>query len=71
MFGVEAAATELLGTRASDMAPGEAAMLAAVLPNPKRLDARAPSEYVQARRADIERQMRVLDERGHYAGLEW
>ncbi len=71
VFGVEAAAESLLGTRASDLTDVEAARLAAVLPSPKRLRADAPSDYVRTRQAEIETQMRLLEGRGHYAGLVW
>jgi monofunctional biosynthetic peptidoglycan transglycosylase len=39
---------------------GDAATLAAVLPNPQRFSAAAPSRYVQQRRDWILRQMQAL-----------
>src|SRR5690606_16688449 len=71
VFGVEAAATELLGTDAARLTAGEAALLAAVLPSPKRYSAAEPGAYVRGRQAAILGQMRVLEVRGHYRGLEW
>ncbi|HEU4616977.1 MAG TPA: monofunctional biosynthetic peptidoglycan transglycosylase [Gammaproteobacteria bacterium] len=71
VYGVGAAAERLLGTDASQLTPAEAALLAAVLPNPKRLSVTEPSEYVRARQAEIAAQVRLLEERGHYHGLDW
>lgn len=71
IFGVEAAALRFYGTPASQLDAARAATLAAVLPSPKRMDAGTPSEYVRRRRAEILEQMRLLEERGHFAGLRW
>jgi len=71
VFGVEAAAREHFGTTASALSLSESALLAAVLPNPARMSASRPSEYVRERREWIVEQVRLLDERGHYAGIEW
>ena len=49
---------------ASQLTPGEAALLAAVLPNPIRYRADAPSGYVRSRQAWILRQMRQLGGEG-------
>jgi hypothetical protein len=46
-------------------------LLAAVLPSPKRFAAADPSPYVLGRRSEIAEQMRLLENRGHYAGLHW
>ena len=45
--------------------------LAAVLPNPQRLLAARPSEYVRERQSWIASQVRLLESRGHYRGLAW
>ena len=71
IFGVGAAAERLLGVPASGLSRVDAALLAAVLPSPKRLLAQEPSAYVRARQAAILRQMELLGRRGHYAGLAW
>jgi monofunctional biosynthetic peptidoglycan transglycosylase len=71
VFGVEAAARKFFGTSAAKLSAQQAALLAAVLPNPKRLSAARPSDYVRERQRWIAGQMRVLDTRGHYRGLEW
>ena len=59
-WGVQAAAREFFGKDAARLTRREAATLAAVLPNPKRLRAERPSAYVQRRRDAIMAQMRAL-----------
>jgi len=71
IFGVEAAALAYYGIPATRLTPSQAATLAAVLPSPKRMDAADPSDYVDARRREILEQTRLLEERGHYRGLDW
>ena len=60
VFGVEAAAQRYFHKPASRLSISEAALLAAVLPNPLRFRASAPSGYVRSRQAWIMRQMRQL-----------
>ncbi|MDD5035744.1 MAG: monofunctional biosynthetic peptidoglycan transglycosylase [Methylococcaceae bacterium] len=60
IYGVEAASREFFGKPARLMTPAEAALLAAVLPNPLRLRADRPSAYVFKRQAWILKQMRQL-----------
>ncbi|MCX8984707.1 monofunctional biosynthetic peptidoglycan transglycosylase [Citrobacter portucalensis] len=60
IFGVEAAAQRYFHKPASQLSLSEAALLAAVLPNPLRFKANAPSGYVRNRQAWIMRQMRQL-----------
>lgn len=60
VFGVEAAAQRYFHKPASRLSLSEAALLAAVLPNPLRFKANAPSDYVRSRQAWIMRQMRQL-----------
>ncbi|MFW0767922.1 monofunctional biosynthetic peptidoglycan transglycosylase [Trabulsiella odontotermitis] len=60
VFGVEAAAQRYFHKPASRLTISEAALLAAVLPNPLRFKASAPSGYVRSRQAWILRQMRQL-----------
>ena len=60
VFGVEAAAQRYFHKPASRLSRSEAALLAAVLPNPLRFKANAPSGYVRSRQAWIMRQMRQL-----------
>jgi monofunctional biosynthetic peptidoglycan transglycosylase len=71
VFGVEAAAEEFFGTSAAALSVSQAALLAAVLPNPQRLNAARPTDYVRERQKWIAGQVRLLEERGHYRGLAW
>lgn len=60
IFGVEAASQRYFHKPASKLTMAEAALLAAVLPNPVRFRADAPSGYVRSRQAWIMRQMHQL-----------
>lgn len=60
IYGVEAAAQMFFHKAAARLNSEEAARLAAVLPNPKRLHVDDPSRYVQKRKAWIQGQMRIL-----------
>ncbi|MGL5699734.1 MAG: monofunctional biosynthetic peptidoglycan transglycosylase [Kluyvera sp.] len=60
VFGVEAASQRYFHKPASQLTMVEAALLAAVLLNPLRFKANAPSGYVRSRQAWILRQMRQL-----------
>ena len=71
VFGVEAAAREYFGKSAASLRVSEAALLAAVLPNPQRLLVARPSGYVRERQDWIAEQMRLLESRGHYRGIDW
>jgi monofunctional glycosyltransferase len=53
VFGVEAAARHYFGVSAADLSPGQAARLAAVLPDPKGRSASEPSRFVRDRAASI------------------
>lgn len=60
IYGAEAAARTFFGKAAKRLTPSEAALLAAVLPNPHKFHAKAPSEYTRGRQAWILGQMRQL-----------
>lgn len=60
VYGAEAAAQQYFGRPAAMLTPRNAALMAAVLPNPKRFSIAAPSAYVLRRAAWIEGQMRAL-----------
>ncbi len=60
VFGVEAASQRYFKKPASKLSPSDAALLAAVLPNPIRLRAARPSAYVEERRGWILQQMNQL-----------
>src|ERR1700726_3145242 len=59
-YGAEAAAQRFFRKTASRLSRDDAAELAAVLPNPERYSAAAPSRYVQQRRDWILGQMQTL-----------
>jgi monofunctional biosynthetic peptidoglycan transglycosylase len=60
IYGAEAAARSFFGKPAKRLTPSEAALLAAVLPNPHKFHAGAPSDYTRGRQAWILGQMRQL-----------
>jgi len=68
-FGVGAASRRFFAKRASDLSAREAALLAAVLPNPVRMRADNPSPYVRQRAQWIQRQMRRLGGPGSLRGI--
>ncbi|MDD1607986.1 MAG: monofunctional biosynthetic peptidoglycan transglycosylase [Methylococcaceae bacterium] len=57
LFGIEAASQHYFGIPAKQLSRSQAALLAATLPNPIRLKAASPSNYVLKRRNWILRQM--------------
>jgi monofunctional biosynthetic peptidoglycan transglycosylase len=61
IFGVEAASRTYFGKPAAALNPTEAALLAAVLPNPVRFSVLQPSAYVRSRQAWISLQMTQLE----------
>ncbi len=64
IFGVEAAARAHFGKAARQLNPAEAALLAAVLPNPHRFKVKSPSPYILGRQAWILNQMRLMGGEG-------
>ncbi|MCV9879715.1 monofunctional biosynthetic peptidoglycan transglycosylase [Brenneria izbisi] len=60
LFGVEAAANHYFNKSAARLTASEAALLAAVLPNPLRFRVNAPSGYVIQRQQWILRQIRQI-----------
>lgn len=59
-FGAEAAAMRYFHKPAARLTRSDAALMAAVLPNPQRFLITAPSRYIEQRRAWIEGQMQAL-----------
>ena len=59
-WGVEAASRRYFGKPAARLTRSEAALLAAVLPSPRRFRVDAPSAYVRQRQAWIQGQMAAL-----------
>lgn len=64
VFGAEAAAQRYFKKRARDIGPYEAAILAAVLPNPKRMHAERPSPYVRMRAGTLLARAEVVRNEG-------
>jgi len=69
-WGVQAASRRYFRKDASRLTRSEAALLAAVLPAPRKYRVDAPSKYVRHRQAWIERQMRSLGGNGYLANLQ-
>jgi len=69
VYGVGAATQTFFGKRPMEIQTSEAALLAAVLPNPNRLHVRNPSAYVRERAAWIEEQMAQLGGPAYLKGL--
>ena len=69
VYGVGAASERFFGKPAARLTRHEAALLAAVLPSPRRLRAAQPSRYVQERAGWIERQMGRLGGRDYLTQL--
>lgn len=69
-YGVQAASRRFFHKDAARLAPSEAALLAAVLPAPKRFKVDAPSGYVRRRQAWIVRQMASLGGTGYVSNLD-
>lgn len=70
IYGVEAAAHRFYHKPASRLTSSEAAVLAAVLPNPIKMHADRPSAYVQSRRETILGQMRALGGASYLQALQ-
>ncbi|MGB5569824.1 MAG: monofunctional biosynthetic peptidoglycan transglycosylase [Sedimenticolaceae bacterium] len=68
-FGVAAAGRRYFGTSPDRLSPAQAALIAAVLPNPVAYRVDAPSAYVRKRRDWILQQMKNLDGPASLAGI--
>jgi monofunctional glycosyltransferase len=69
IYGAEAAAQAFFHKPAARLTRDEAARLAAVLPNPVRMRAERPSQYVQRRQREIATQMAALGGTSYLEGL--
>ncbi len=69
-YGVGAASRYFYGKSAARLTPAEGALLAAVLPSPRRLSVRSPSAYVRQRQNWILWQMRALGGRSYLLAFE-
>jgi monofunctional biosynthetic peptidoglycan transglycosylase len=70
IYGVQAASGRFFHKPAARLSSGEAATLAAVLPNPIKMHADKPSAYVSERREQILGQMRALGGASYLEALE-
>lgn len=70
IYGVQAAALRYFHENARRLNRADAALLAAVLPSPRRLHVDAPSAYVQARREWIAQQMAELGGTAYLDSIE-
>jgi monofunctional glycosyltransferase len=70
VYGVEAAAQRFYHKPATQLSPGEAALFAAVLPNPITMRVDRPSPYVLGRREEILAQMRALGGASYLRSME-
>lgn len=59
IYGAEAASQYYFGKSAARLSPEEAALIAAILPNPRRFSAKNPSAYTRGRQQFILNQMRL------------
>ena len=64
VYGAEAAARHWFDKSAADLSPREAALLAAILPSPRRYNAGSPGPYVRRRAARIQAAMGTVREQG-------
>lgn len=71
VFGVGAASEAYFGKPPEALTAAEAALLAAVLPNPRVMRVDSPSDHVRERQAWILRQMEALEGMGAYGALIW
>jgi monofunctional biosynthetic peptidoglycan transglycosylase len=69
VYGAGAASRIFFGKPAGQLTAREAALLAAVLPNPKQLSATQPSDYVRSRAARIETAVAALGGPGYLSRL--
>ncbi len=60
IYGAEAASRAYFGKAAAALSRREAALMAAVLPNPRRWSPARPTGYIIARAANLEARMRIL-----------
>lgn len=70
IYGIDAASRQFFRKPPARLTMQEAALLAAVLPNPKRFRADKPSAYIRARQGWIVRQMHGLGGTGYLHWLE-
>ena len=70
VYGADAASRIFFHRQALQLTPKEAALLAAVLPNPKKMSAQNPSYYVQHRALQIEEAVSQLGGPAYLSSIE-
>lgn len=70
IFGVEAASQAYYHKSAANLSPAEGALLAAILPNPRKYSAKKPGRFELQRRARIMRSMKRLGGKNYLQYLE-
>ena len=60
IYGVEAVAARHFNKKASELTRAECALIAATLPNPRLYSSKEPSDYINSRCRQIERQMKFI-----------
>lgn len=70
IYGAEAASQTYFGKPASNLSPGEAALITAALPNPRLMSPGAPSDYMNRRMNWIMGQMKNLGGRSYLLKIE-
>lgn len=68
-FGIEAAAQKRFGVLAKDLTQNQAALLAAVLPNPNKWRVTNPTPFISGRAETLQMRMAVIRESGYAACL--
>jgi monofunctional biosynthetic peptidoglycan transglycosylase len=71
IYGAEAASRRLFGKPANQLTLTDSSLLAAVLPNPKRMQATLPSDYVSKRAQDIRQEVRQLGGQNYLTFLKY
>lgn len=71
VYGVEAASRRFYGHSAQRLSAEEAALLAAVLPAPKRFRVKRPSAHLRDKQRWVREQMRVLGAWGWLSRIDW
>lgn len=70
IFGAESASRAYFRKPASDLSPREAALLAAILPNPRKFSAVHPTGYISAKTGRIQIFMRMINGTAYLKNIE-
>ncbi len=70
VFGIDAASHHYFGTAPASLSPQQAALLAAILPNPKERSAKTPSTFVSRRASSVQDGAALIRKDGRAACFE-